>query len=239
MFSMRRLLALCSIHLMVLLTVAASGPEDQRGVGVFSALAPGGIPEGWAPMRFPSIRQTEYSLVEEDGRVVLKAESRVSASALMREVAVDSSRYPYVHWSWKTGEDCFSGSWRQPQTDDFPLRLFVVFEGSGGFWSFFKRLGSGFSGDAILYVADSTFHQDAERSSHLSGRVKVLPLAGLARTGRAWGQHVRNVRADYVELFGTEPRNVAAVALMTDTDNSRTACVSYFGDIYFSEEGSR
>ena len=114
----------------------------------------------------------------------------------------------------------------------------MVFERSGGFWSFFKRLGSGFTGDAILYVADATVPQETERSSHLSSRVKVVPVAGPERTGRTWGQHVRSVRADYVELFGKAPRNVAAVALMTDTDNSRTNCVSYFGDISFSQVGT-
>ena len=237
---MRRLLVLCAIPLMVVFTVTASGPEEELRVGVFSELAPGEFPERWAPMRFPSVSQeTEYSLVEEDGRVVLEARSRVSASALITEVSVDSDRYPYLSWSWKTGKDCFSGSWQHPQTDDFPLRLFVVFESSGGFWSFFKRLGPGFSGDAILYVADSTVHPaTAERSSHLSSRIKVLPLAGPERTGRTWGQHVRNVRTDYVELFGKTPGNVAAVALMTDTDNSRTDCVSYFGDISFSQVGT-
>ena len=51
----------------------------------------------------------------------------------------------------------------------------------------------------------------------------------------AWGRQVRNVHDDYVELFGRAPGDVAAVAVMTDTDNSRTACVSQFGDVYFSE----
>jgi|TARA_B100001971_G_C18247728_1_gene575628 hypothetical protein len=143
-----------------------------------------------------------------------------------------------LDWSWKTRDDCYSGSWRRPDTDDFPLRLFVIFERSGGLLSFFRRLGPGFSGDAILYVADSTSHPDAEPSSHLTGRIKVLPLAGPGRNGRAWGRHVRNVRADYAALFGGEPTNVAAVALMTDTDNSRTECVAFFGDIVFSEDGA-
>ena len=236
MSSMRRLLALCLLHVMVPLIVVATGTEDELRVGVFSDLEPGGIPEGWKPMRFSNVpRETEYSLTQEDGPVVLKAESRHSASALIREVTVDSTRHPYLSWSWKTHEDCFSGSWRLPQTDDFPLRLFVIFERSGGFLSFFKRLGSGFSGDAILYVADTTSPQDVGRSSHLSDRIKVVPLTGPERTGRAWGTHVRNVRADYLELFGKHSRNVAAVAVMTDTDNSRTECVSYFGDIQFSE----
>lgn len=219
-----------------LVAVPAAQPAAERPVGIFSDMAPGGTPEGWKQLRFPSVRQeTEYSLVEQDGRVVLQSKSVMSASALITQVTVDPGRHPYLHWSWKTREDCFSGSWRRPESDDFPLRLFVIFERSRGFFSFFRRFGSGFPGDAILYVADATAHQAGERSSHVSGRIKVVPLEGPGRAGRVWGQHVRDVRADYVELFGHQSTHVAAIAVMTDTDNSRTACVSFFGDIYFSE----
>lgn len=233
---MRRRFVLCSIHVMALATASAAQPAPELAVGMFSSLEPGGTPEGWEPLRFPSVQAaTEYSLVAQDGRVVLQSTSERSASALITRVTVDPGRQPYLHWSWKTREDCFSGSWRRPESDDFPLRLFVIFERSRGFFSFFKRFRSGFPGDAILYVAAATAHQEPERSSHVSGRIKVVPLDGPGRAGREWGQHVRDVRADYVELFGHESTKVAAIAVMTDTDNSRTACVSYFGDIYFSE----
>jgi len=178
--------------------------------------------------------------LNDDEGVVLQADSRASASALITEVTVDAAQHPYLHWAWKTDDSCVSGSWRHPDTDDFPLRLFVIFERSGGFLSFFKRLGPGFPGDAILYVADVTGEGDGDqgdsgdgddRSSHVSGRIKVVPVEHPAR---AWGRPVRDVRADYVELFGREPPAVAAVAVMTDSDNSRSECVSYFGDIYFS-----
>ena len=59
---------------------------------------------------------------------MLQDESRMSASALVTEVDVDLGRSPFLHWSWTTGPDCFSGTWRDPDTDDFPLRLFVIFK---------------------------------------------------------------------------------------------------------------
>ena len=49
---------------------------------------------------------------------------------------------------------------------------------------------------------------------------------------------MRDVGADYVDLFGHESEKVAAIAVMTDMDNRRTACVSYFWGIYFSETGA-
>jgi len=205
-------------------------------VGLFSEMEPGDVPAGWEPLRFPSIDEdTDYILSEEEGRVVLRADSRGSASALVSRMEVDLARYPYLSWSWKTGEDCFAGNWRRPEDDDFPLRLFVLFEGPGRFLSFFRGLGSTFPGDAILYLTESLPVESEASSSHLSDRIKVVPLSWKREPGLTWDRRVRNVRADYVAVFGKDPGSVAAVAVMTDTDNSGTECVSHFGDIYFSE----
>jgi len=234
--------------MLVVILTSASGAQsvDEVGVGIFSELAPGAPPAGWEPLRFPSIDEdTAYSLVvvhdvhdvhdpDDDGRVVLQADSRMSASALITEVDVDLGRSPVLHWSWATGPDCFSGNWRDPDTDDFPLRLFVIFKESGGLFSFFKRLRPGFRGDALLYVPDAPSPPEANRSSLVSGRIKIVPLEQ-PEPADAWAQQTRNVHDDYVALFGHAPRDVAAVAVMTDTDNSRTECVSHFGDIYFSD----
>ena len=222
---------------LILTTASVAQPVDELAAGMFSTLTPGAPPAAWEPLRFPSIDEdTVYSLVvdEDDGRVGLQADSRMSASALIAEIQVDLGQSPYLHWSWTTGPDCFSGSWRDPDTDDFPLRLFVIFEESGGFFSFFKRLRPGFRRDALLYVSDAPSQPEANHSSLMSDRIQVVPVEGPAPAG-AWGRQVRNVRDDYVELFGRAPRDVEAIAVMTDTDNSRTECVSRFGDIYFTE----
>ena len=229
-------LASCSVFAAALLTVLLAQPSEKVAVGRFSDMEPGDVPAGWESLSFPSIdKDTDYVLSEEAGRVVLRADSRGSASALVRRMEVDLVRYPYLSWSWKAGEDCFAGNWRRPEDDDFPLRLFVLFEGPGRFLSFFRRLGSAFPGDAILYLTESSLAEGEASSSHLSGRIKVVPLSRRRESGTTWDRRVRNVFADYAAVFGKDPGTVAAVAVMTDTDNSATECVSHFGDIYFSE----
>ena len=238
-----------AILVVVLFAIGGVMAAEEIQVGRFSALDPGDSPGGWSPLSFPKAPgQTRYALTEEDGRVVVRAHSQVSASALLRNVNVDPSQHPYLHWSWKTDESCFAGNWRDPATDDFPLRLFVLFEGSGGFFSFFNKLGSDFSGDAVVYLGGSgggpaspvpsTHDVQDDRTSHLSDRIKVVPLGLEMGTSDDWRRPVRNVRADYLDLFGKEPGAVSGVAIMSDTDNSGTECVSFFGDIYFSDSGA-
>ena len=118
-----------AILVLVLFTIGGVMAAEEIKVGRLSALDPGESPGGWSPLSFPKAPgQTRYALTEEDGRVVVRAHSQVSASALLRKINVDPSQHPYLHWSWKTDESCFAGDWREPATDDFPLRLFVLFE---------------------------------------------------------------------------------------------------------------
>ncbi len=54
------------------------------------------------------------------------------------------------------------------------------------------------------------------------------------KTG-TWFQEKRNILLDLKQQFGSDIRYIDAVALMTDTDNAKGSAISYYGDIYFSE----
>ncbi len=117
----------------------------------------------------------------------------------------------------------------------------MIVEPTWGMFSRLKRLGPGFQGDSIVYVPQSLPARTSDPTSHVNARIKVLPVEpvtmgeGGATDDDGWVHHRRDVRADYAALFGREADTVAGVAVMTDTDNSGTACVSHFGDIAFLE----
>ena len=237
---------LCAGLVTLLATTVLAQPLSKLLVGPFSYLQPCGMPVGWEPMRFPSVDvATEYGLVSQEGRVALRATSRMSASAALRRVSIDVERRPVIEWSWTTDAACYVGNWQDPETDDFPLRLFVIFEPMRGIFSLLQRFDPGFRGEAVVYVPQSELAQKAEPTSHVSARIKVVPVVPVVPVGVApaserdgWHHHRRDVRADYLRLFGRTPKRVAGVAVMTDTDNTGTACVSHFGDISFSESAS-
>ena len=91
-------------------------------VGAFSRAQAGGpYPDSWKPLTFHKIDEhTEYSLVEDEGTVVVKAVSRGSSSGLTREVAIDPKEYPIVEWRWKIENVLQKSDVTTKQGDDYP-----------------------------------------------------------------------------------------------------------------------
>lgn len=224
--------------LVLLLGTALSQERDrERWIGQFSAQQPGLPPDGWKLHHFPRIgRHTVYGLVQEEDRIVLKAESQASASALMRKVEIDPSRFSFLEWAWKI-ESPVPGEWGKKRKDDFAARLFVIFEAPEKPLSFFGKLvmkmAGGFQGRALNYVWANGVSTEQIAPSPYTDRVAMIAVeSGEAKT-RRWVVERRNVVEDFRRAFHAEPGTIVAIALMTDTDNTKSQAVSYYGDIRF------
>ena len=180
---------------------------------------------GWETKVFRG--ETRYDLTELDSRTVLRAESRAAASGLVRKMAVDLEKTPYLHWSWRAENTLGTPNERQKAGDDYPARLYVVVSGGLMFW----RTRS------LNYVFASTMAAGSDWPNAFAGdSVRMLALrSGTAETGR-WHEEKRNVREDLQRYFQEDIRRIDAVALMTDTDNTGGQAVAFYGDIYFSAE---
>ena len=68
-----------------------------------SGLAPGGPLPAWLePATFgDKAKPTEFDLVADEGRTVLRARARASASGLTRVLRVDPAEFPVLAWRWK------------------------------------------------------------------------------------------------------------------------------------------
>jgi hypothetical protein len=107
--------------------------------------------------------------------------------------------------------------------DDYPARVYVVFTGGLAFWR--TR--------AINYVWSNNQPIDSSWRNAFTGNARMIAVeSGSERVGE-WIEEHRDVRADYRSLFGAEPGNVDAVAIMTDTDNTGAVATAWYGDIWF------
>jgi hypothetical protein len=196
-------------------TVAA---DAELVVGRFSA----GDLRDWQSRSFQG--ETRYTLVEQDGRRALFADSRGTASGLYREIRVDLNRTPYLNWSWRVDRVLDGVDERTKAGDDYPARVYVVVSGGAAFW----RTRS------LVYVWSSHQPVGATWNNAFTSNARVMALRSGTEDAGRWVSEKRDIRADFRRLFGEEIDRIDAVALMTDTDNSGQSATAWYGDLYFT-----
>ena len=224
-------------------TPVAAPPEIAK----FSTAAPAGkIPNGWEPLVFKRIpRHTQYSLVKDRNRVVVKAVSEAAASGLIYRIRIDPKVFPIISWHWKVTRTYEKGDVTQKKGDDYPARVYIAFEFDPKRLGFFEKAqykaarmlyGEYPPTGAITYIWSSNAPRGTIVSNPYTKRVKMFAIqSGKARLN-SWVREERNVYEDYKTAFSQEPPMIAAVMIMTDSDNTGESAISYFGDIVFKQK---
>lgn len=180
---------------------------------------------GWrAKWREQSLftKPTRYEMVTEGGRPVLHAISQSANAGLVREVSRLAPAEARLRWRWKV-RAALAGNVRERERagDDYAARVFVVFETS------LNPLRT----RAINYVWAATEKPGTVFASPYTRNVAIVVLrSGDAESGR-WQDEQRDVRADYLAFFGEPPKQLSAVAVLVDTDNTKTNAEAWFSDL--------
>jgi hypothetical protein len=83
----------------------------------------------WEPLTFPKIKaHSTYTVVREGDASILKAESHDSASAIVCRRTFDIYQTPRLRWRWKVEQLPDGGDPKEKAGDDYPIRVYVVFE---------------------------------------------------------------------------------------------------------------
>ena len=204
--------------LLLLVTTAASAQELV--VGRFSK----GDLSGWEDKPFKG--KTVYTLVTDDARRVVEAHSRHAASGLIREISVDPKKMPLLRWSWKVERSLRREDITRKSGDDFAARVYVVFPRR-----FFWRMR------AINYVWANKMPKGSSAPSPYTGNAMIIAVESGDEKAGTWVIEQRDVLEDYRKVFGEEPPSIGAVAVMTDTDDTRDEVTAWYGDISFAGLG--
>jgi Protein of unknown function (DUF3047) len=208
----------------------------------FSAVPAGApLPEGWTPWTFSRFKkETQYDLVDYQGRTVVRAAADASASGLIHRVRFDPREYPLVSWRWKVPALIEGADNTLAALEDSPVRVVVAFDGPVAslppleriaFTQFRALTGQTMPYATLMYIWENKQPRETLIASRHSSRVQmVVAESGQEQLGK-WCEITRNVYEDYKRAFGTEPPPVKWIALMSDTDNTAGSSMAYYGDL--------
>jgi hypothetical protein len=219
----------------------------------FSQAQPGAhLPAGWSGwIIHPGKKRTEYDMVLErvdhgdanaQIQTVLRAQADSSASGLKHRMALDIQHQPVIRWQWKTEQLIQQADVTSRYDDDSPVRIIVSFDGdktklSGKDLLFMEKAkllaGQEVPYATLMYIWENRVPVGEVIPNAYTQRIKkIVAQTGLEGVGR-WHTLERNIIEDYQRAFGEAPGKLLGIGVMTDTDNTKSRTVSYYGDITF------
>ena len=207
--------------------VRATAQHGEVLVEDWSGQPPGGrgVPPGWKTYETPGGRPAyDFSVVVDDGRRALRLRSRDEHSTIARALTVDLDATPVLEWSWKIITLPPGADVRKRETSDLTAHLYVV-------WA---RFPAALRSRLIGYVWETTAPAGTIEKSRKTGTTTFVILhSGTPETGR-WITERRDVRADYIQIFGEAPERPSALALSIDTNDTHAMAEGLIGRIVFT-----
>ena len=235
------LVAICGIVLPTP-TAAQPGLEAAPLPARFSAGKAGAnLPPGWEPVKISDRKTpTVYTLVEEEGVVVLHAKAVAAASGLAQFTVFDIRSAPVVEWRWKASGLVDGADNRVAAKEDAPARLVFGFDGDKAQLPLVERavfvISEKLSGRELPYALlqylwASKLPIGTVIEHPYTRRVRMIVVAsGVGGIGK-WQSFSRNLYDDYRLAFGEEPGNLIEIGVLTDTDNTGGSVEAWYGDI--------
>lgn len=232
-------LALLPVSCALLAACASVAPPPVAlapEAGAASAWAQG----GWQHWPLPGKTATQYLPVRHAQRDALQAQASASASLMRRPLAIPPAELGAIRFSWKVPALMPQADLGRREADDAVVRVVLSFEGDRSRLSardhMLSELALLMTGEplpyaTLMYVWCPTRAPGSIITNPRTDRIRKLVVeSGPARLNQ-WLDYERDVRADYLKVFGEEPGKLVAVALMTDSDNTRSQTRAWYGPV--------
>lgn len=214
----------------------------QEELPKFSAeTARNGMPNGWNFYRIaPFKKNTVYRLESYQGKTVLSANSKTSASGLAVKLRPRQASNLLLQWEWKALNPIINADNADGYADDAPLRILVAFDGNKSKLPLKEKMtfemanlisGQEMPYATLMYIWSGKSPVDTIITNAHTSRIKMIVVdSGWDNLGQ-WHKHQRDLAADYKRAYGEAPGEVIGIALLTDTDNTKSETRAFYGDI--------
>jgi Protein of unknown function (DUF3047) len=241
----------CLLGGAVLALLGACAPMNRSpAVSVDRVVVPPASPDAlrlmspgreWLPFALPGKRSTDYAWTgDREGAPVLHARADTSASMWRHRLRLEGGDLSRLRFSWQVPRLIEQADLSEGDTEDSPVRIVLAFEGPDERLSLRNRLmfdlAESLTGErppyaTLMYVWDNRAPVDSIITAARSDRIrKVVVESGPQRLSR-WLRYERDVRADFIRAYGEAPGALIGVAVMTDSDNTRTRTEAFYGPI--------
>ncbi len=200
-----------------------------------------GMPAGWHFYRIaPYKKNTVYRLENYQGKTVLSANAKSSASGIAIKLRPRSVQSLWLQWEWKAEGSIPAADNTERQKDDAPLRILVAFDGNKSMLSLKEKItfemahlisGQEMPYATLMYVWSATSPVNTVLDNPNTSRVKMIVVDSGWGHLKKWRRHQRDLAADYKMAYGENPGKVIGIALLTDTDNTQSETRALYGDI--------
>ena len=171
-------------------------------------------------------KKTEYSVGSNDNGNYLKAVADNAASGLGKKVNIDLNKTPIINITWKVEKDLEGIKENTKKGHDFAARVFAI-----------KKTGATpLSNRAINYVFSSNNKVGENFPSPYTKKSIDNVLATTQKNLNEWVTVKANVKEDFKRFHNLDVDQLDGLAIMSDTDNSKMKAITYYQNIYFSED---
>ena len=194
----------------------------------------------WEPVLFPGKSPTQYQTEVVGSRTTLAARANSSVSMLRKPLRIEPSQLGRIRFSWLLPQLIANADMGDRTRDDAPVRLVLAFEGDRSTFSLknamLNELALTLTGEempyaTLMYVWCNRRPVGSVVHNHRTDRIRQLVVESGSAGLQQWRDYERNIRADYEKVFGEAPGALVGIAVMTDSDNTKSTVLAHYGDI--------
>lgn len=194
----------------------------------------------WQHHKLPGKTATKFDYTRKDGRDALAVTAVSSASMLRRKVRIEAGELGSVRFSWKVPELIAEADMATREADDSPVRVILAFEGDRRGFSpknaMLSELALAITGEempyaTLMYTWCNKREPGTVISSPRTDRIRKIVVESGSRKLNQWLDYERDIRADYERAFGEAPGALVGIAIMTDSDNTRSTAKAWYGPV--------
>lgn len=196
--------------------------------------------EGWEHFALPGKARVRFIPVRDDGRPALEATAVSAASLVRKRVRIEPQNLGKLRFSWKVPQLIEGADLATRDADDAPVRIILAFDGDRSRLSardaMLSELTRTLTGEempyaTLMYVWCNKRAPGSIVRNPRTDRIRKLVLeSGPARLAQ-WLDYERDIRADFEAAFGESPGALVGIAIMTDSDNTRSTATALYGPV--------